>query len=335
MIAPAESSELGAPSVLCRICGFASGETVQLQEMMYGSDAVFDYFRCDGCGCLQICVVPADLAPFYPDGYYSFTNPSAPTAMLAKVMELAGEWAVGRRSLRGRMILALMPNLTIAAVKRLGLPLESRILDVGAGDGKLLGYLASSGMRGLLGIDPYMAGDSAPFPGVTLKKASLQDLPMHPEWDLIMFNHVFEHVPDPQVTLSHAAARLTPGGRCLIRIPLLESWAARHYGPRWIQLDPPRHLHLYTRKSLEIMAGGAGLEIIDSFRDSTGLQFWGSRDARQHRALAAGRRSKSVWRRAYEIGCEMPALFLNWWGAGDQGGFILRRRHPSPTASGD
>jgi SAM-dependent methyltransferase len=325
VIGPAGSSGREAGPV-CRICGLASGETVQLQEMMFGSDAPFDYFRCDRCGCLQIGVVPTDLSPFYPDSYYSFTKSTASTPLQGKVMKLAAEWAVGHRSIRGRMVLTLMPNLSIAAVKRVGLPLESRVLDVGSGDGKLLGYLASAGMRGLLGIDPYMSGDSNPFPGVTLKKTSLEDLPLRPPWDLIMFNHVFEHVPDPEETLSEVAARLAPGGRCLIRIPLLDSWAARHYGPRWIQLDPPRHLYLHTRQSLEVLADRVGLEIVESFHDSTGLQFWGSRDAIRHRALAGGG-AKSVWRRAYEIGYGLPAQLLNWWGVGDQGGFILRRRN--------
>ena len=173
-----------------------------------------------------------------------------------------------------------------------------------------------------MGIDPYLPKVGARALGVDLRQIALEDLSASIKWDVILLNHVYEHLANPGMVLSEVAARLAPNGVCLIRVPLVDSWAAGHYKNFWIQLDPPRHLYLHTERSIEILAAAAGLKIDNSFRDSTGLQFWGSRDAARGVPLAGPK--GGIGRRVYQTALEGPAQVMNLIGKGDQGSFILR-----------
>jgi hypothetical protein len=80
-------------------------------------------------------------------------------------------------------------------------------------------------------------------------------------------------------------------GCLLVRIPTVSSYAWEHYGVNWLGLDAPRHLFLFSLKSMQILARQAGFTIKDVLYDSSGAQFWASeqyikdiplRDERSH-----------------------------------------------------
>lgn len=62
-----------------------------------------------------------------------------------------------------------------------------------------------------------------------------------------MFHHSFEHIADPFETLC-SVRRLLSSGTCLIRIPIVDSWAWENYGVNWIQIDAPRHFFSLLKK---------------------------------------------------------------------------------------
>jgi hypothetical protein len=41
--------------------------------------------------------------------------------------------------------------------------------------------------------------------------------------------------------------------------PNADSLGARWFGPQWVHWDPPRHLHIFTSRSLSLSAARAGL----------------------------------------------------------------------------
>lgn len=272
-----------AAAFTCRVCGRVGGhEEVDAREMMFGSLHPFRYLRCGACGCLQIAAVPANLADYYGDGYYSFgadldaefSDPAIRTERGRRVRDLVtGPTRVAREIEHTDM------RRPLWALRRLRPARSARILDVGCGAGRLLYQLRNAGWSELLGVDPFLDGDRAYRNGLSVRRCELEDV--EGSWDIIMFHHVFEHLRDPAGTLSLAAARLARGGTCLVRIPLAESDAFDRYRGDWVQLDAPRHLHLHTRKSLDIAAKRAGLRVAAVDYDSYELQFWGSEQYRQ------------------------------------------------------
>ncbi|MEZ4282763.1 MAG: hypothetical protein R3F21_24460, partial [Myxococcota bacterium] len=92
--------------------------------------------------------------------------------------------------------------------------------------------------------------------------------------------------------------------------------ARRHYGAAWAQLDPPHHLHIPARASIERLAAGEGLELLHVEDDSGPFQILGSEPGGAGGAIARGLRWLAARRRAAR---------LRRAGLGDQAAYYLRR----------
>lgn len=138
-----------------------------------------------------------------------------------------------------------------------------RVLDVGCGDGSALvpfreaGWeawgietsaegAALAGARGLNVLDQPLAGCGLP----------------EGHFDLIMFWHSLEHMPDPLAVLKEAARLLRPDGVALIALPNAGSWEAGVFRHRWFHLDLPRHLYHFTPESLGRALRNAGFDVV-------------------------------------------------------------------------
>lgn len=307
-----------ALTTTCRICGSVGAHARhQAMELMHGTREAFGYIECGACGCVQIEAVPADLARHYRADYYSLAEDpalhyrSAPKNLLKRLFDQA--------SLRLGTP-ARMP--AIAALRRVpGLHSGSRIVDVGCGSGHLLFRLHNAGFRQLTGVDPFMPAPREPAPGLRLLKQELGDTPGL--FDLVMLNHAFEHVVDPLDTLSQVMRRLAPGGLAMIRVPVADSEAWHEYGPHWFQLDAPRHLHLHTRKSMQVLAEAAGARIVASHCDSDANQFVISERYRLGLPMQPPPGEAAVFSPAQRSAWAARTRELNAQGRGDQAVFYL------------
>lgn len=252
--------------------------------MMFGLRLRFDYFQCAACGCLQICKIPADLRQYYPSAYYSFKSQGFPgNRILGLLKRTRDDYAVFGKSFAGKLLYGFRPNVALHSLARVKLSKSSRILDVGCGAGDLLRELDCLGFHDLTGIDAYIGNDIVIGNDVRIAKGELGDIKR--VYDLIMFHHSFEHMEDPKSVLARVRTILAPGGCCVIRIPVVDSYAWSRYGVDWVQIDAPRHLFLHSSRSMGILASGAGLRIRETFYDSTAFQFWGSEQYKRDIAL--------------------------------------------------
>lgn len=76
-------------------------------------------------------------------------------------------------------------------------------------------------------------------------------------FDLITFNKVLEHVPDPVAMLARARAFLAPGGAVYVELPDGESAAAAGAGREEFFID---HHHIFSAQSMRILANVAGFD---------------------------------------------------------------------------
>lgn len=268
----------------CRICDTPNNaETYLAREKMFGFGDPFTYFVCSHCGCLQIEKPDIDVNRFYPEKYYSFSAAASQSRAKVWLSRRRDASAVFSKGLVGQLLLALKPNAPLQALSHLQLHADTRIADVGCGAGHILHSLRSLGFTRLTGIDPNIQADIKVDAHLRIRKAYLEQV--EDKFDLLMFHHSLEHIPDQIAALSAARARLAPHGVCLVRIPLVSSYAWRTYGTDWVQLDAPRHLYLHTVQSMEILAGRTGFNIDHVIHDSSEFQFWGSEALRRGIAL--------------------------------------------------
>lgn len=315
----------------CRICGNLDGNRLHLaREMMEGRRDRFPYVECGACGCVQIVQVPANLGDYYGEGYYSLAANLDEEFASERLREERG------RSTRDLLELPKAEAERVAhadmrrplwSLRRAGLHRGSRVLDVGCGAGRLLYLLRLAGWTELLGVDPFLPADLTYADGLTVLRRDLGGV--SGTWEVIMFHHAFEHLPDPLGTLAEVKARLAPGGVCLLRLPVADSEAWRRYGVDWVQLDAPRHLFLHTRRSLDILAAEAGLAVRAVRHDSYELQFWGSEQYRRDIPLRSEQsynwgRNPAVFTPAQMDAWRAESAALNREGRGDQAAFYLQ-----------
>jgi hypothetical protein len=268
--------------------------------MMFGFRDVFEYFECSECGCLQLVNPPADLGRYYPaDAYYSFNNLPVP---LSQKEPSSGRGPIqsARRWFAMRLREAVLFE-SQGILKRLARlrheswnsamadwarflriyvadsPLHSlrtRILDVGCGSGALLSSLARYGFDRPEGVDPYIQ-EPIEKPGFRVRKMDVASL--HGEaYDLVLMNHSLEHISDQLGTLTAIRGILARRGVCRIELPVTGCKAWKYYGTDWVEIDAPRHFFLHTRRSFEILAGKAGLNIYRTDDLGDPFEFWGS-----------------------------------------------------------
>ena len=204
----------------------------------------------------------------------------------------------------------------------------SRIIDVGCGSGYLLYELSMSSLKHLLGIDPYMDKDIIYSKKLKILKKDIAAV--EGKWDLIMFHHSFEHIPNPVETMETVSKLLSEGGVCLLRIPTVSSYAWEHYRENWVQLDAPRHFFLHSIESIKRLAKKANLNLERVVYDSEPFQFWGSEQYIKGIPLKSDQSysvnpSKSIFSEADIRQFEQNAIKLNLENKGDQAAFYLKK----------
>ncbi len=314
----------------CKICGNgAKNSSYSVKEMMFGYRDEFQYMLCSSCGCLQIEEVPHNLAHYYPDTYYSYQKVSEDKPTLRSVLiGMRDRYALFNRGLLGKWLYSKYPNDLFKLLSDCGVHMQSRILDVGCGAGDLLFRLKKQGLEHVLGIDPYNVADVCYPNGLRILKRDIHGI--DGEWDMVMFHHSFEHMSDQLETLRKVCSLLSPEGICILRMPVVSSYAWRQYGVNWADLDAPRHLFLHSLKSLQILAGQARLDVFKTIFDSTAFQFWGSEQYQRNIPLMDERSyaknpGGGVFSRAEIEAFEKKAKELNVEQQGDQAVFFLRK----------
>ena len=294
-------------------CGESEARSSKVAERHFGVGEEFEYLECANCGSIRIATVPADLSRYYPPDYYSLRSTLSWRDRLQPIALALSLMLPFVRISRTHFPLP-------SAVKDIGFSRRARILDVGSGAHGMAAQLRAVGFRHAMGLDPFVVADIKDKHGIAVKKSFLSE--MTEEWDQIVFNHSLEHVPDPVAELSKAKSLLSPGGRIVVRIPVV-SWAYSEFGPCWFQLDSPRHLFVPTERGFRILAERVGLRVTKVLYDSIDAQFWVSEAYRRNESFVTA--EATFWNRYSRSDrkrMQRRADDLNRKGEGDQAVFF-------------
>lgn len=251
----------------CEVCGAEALSELFPLEMMKGDGGPFRYVRCHQCESIYQPQRLPDYSRYYPRSYYSFQY-REPAALPGKIRQLKrrlrNKFYYFGTGLIGSLLAHARPRPVNHLANHVKLHHDMAILEIGCGTGELLHEIADLGVRKIIGIDPFVPDDIFYRNGARVLKASIAELNLrvgNDKFDLIMFNHSLEHSPTPFADLAHAAKFLKQDGEILIRLPVSGSKIANMYGKYWWSLDAPRHIYLFSTKSMRLLAGKCGLTI--------------------------------------------------------------------------
>lgn len=311
----------------CRICANSeNNQTFKVPEMQFGTRQKFDYFQCSVCGCLQICEIPADMSPFYPDQYYTVRplDENKYTGLKGRIRVLPFVASLFPDTHLRWFLSKLIPDKHFICLSDLNIARTQRVLDVGCGNGKHFIYpLRQMGFETVAGCDPFISAPLNYQNGLKIERKALVDIGGRACWDLITFHHSFEHIPNPAETLKQVVRLLDEKGLCVIRIPTSSSFAWQHYGTHWVQLDAPRHLFLHSVESMRRLAAAASLMVLKITYDSDYFQFWGSENYLKDIPLCDQKKGKGLAWQYLRWRLKRRAGRLNRESRGDQAVFVL------------
>jgi len=135
----------------------------------------------------------------------------------------------------------------------------ARSLEIGVGTGALLSCMKSKGIQ-VEGCDlsKSVSRRVRDRYGVTMHNCPVSDLPEAAVYDVVVMNHVLEHVNDPVAFLSEVRKRLKEGGVVHIAVPNVASWEARLPGCTSYE---PYHLAYFTPQTLRKTVHKAGFTV--------------------------------------------------------------------------
>ncbi|MBJ6122138.1 class I SAM-dependent methyltransferase [Sphingomonas mollis] len=142
-----------------------------------------------------------------------------------------------------------------------------KVLEVGCGDGAFLAQMAQAGWQAVgIDFDEKAVAAARRHAGIDVMQGDLIACAFpDASFDAIVMNNVIEHLPDTLAVMKECARILRPGGRVVMVTPNLDAPGHRKFGPDWRGLEVPRHLYLFTTRTLKRYARAAGFATVQSF----------------------------------------------------------------------
>lgn len=275
------------------ICCDSSGTDVyqSLQDRLFSATGHWSLKRCHNkrCGLLWLDPVPinADLPIAYLDYYTHTTSPPIKKSIFSKLI-------AGYRAFQYGYLVSKTNSIQRGLGKLLGFfrffeehmdyPFvyfknlqKGHLLELGVGSGDTLMLFRNWGWQ-VEGLD---------FDPVAVKNAVNQGLQVYEGdifaqhfasdcFDALFSSHVLEHVPDPVDLMQESLRVLKPGGIFVAVTPNASSKLHHIFKSSWRELDPPRHLHIFTPAALlsaAKMAGFTKIEIVSTNYSAAGVCF--------------------------------------------------------------
>jgi SAM-dependent methyltransferase len=221
-------------------------EPINYEE--YGkSDISFNYMQCSSCRSLfsSKIISKNDLKGLYPRDY--LLNDSEPrlVGILVKLFYILKSLGIFIRYRKVKSV---------------------RILDFGSGDAQLIKALAKYGKFEVVGYDPYIDREKI---NNTLFIKELEKLKLQPKFDLILVNHVLEHVTNLRETLVLLLELISGQGKIIGVTPNPNHWLLNFSMKKWGYLHYPQHLRVISKKGLRrVLESISDYKTIISFKNN-------------------------------------------------------------------
>lgn len=275
----------------CLLCGAKGFPFHQdMHDQMSNAPGTWGFLNCSKCGLLWLNPLPDinDIERLYTLTYCTHTlNEQKPilAPLRSKIdytilSEAFGYELIEKRGLRwaGKVFSLIVPYKDVigAEIMWLNGRQKGKLLDVGCGSGRFLAKMRELGWD-VAGVEPDKTA-------ATIAKEHFK-LPVHTGrldeinlpadlFQAVAVRHVIEHVHNPVGLLRECYRLLAPGGVLVILTPNARSLGHNLFSRNWSELDPPRHLFLFSAEALISAAKLADLPAPELVRSTARAARW-------------------------------------------------------------
>jgi len=281
-----------APKPSCFACGSSGSYLYQdMPDRLFGVAGMWQIKVCSNVACGMLWLDPAPIAEDLPIAYQNYythaPQPLKKTAFFNKItagyLVKTYQYEASSVKLWQKVIGSLLGWMTFFR-EHMDYPFvyfqkasKGRLLELGVGSGETLSLFSRWGWNAEgLDFDP-QAVKNATSKGLTVHQGDIFSQKFDGNsFDAIFSSHVLEHVPDPLAVLKESYNILKPSGVFVAVTPNKNSRLHYFFKRNWRELDPPRHLYVFTPNALASVARQAGfsrVEIKSSNYSAAGVFF--------------------------------------------------------------
>jgi 2-polyprenyl-3-methyl-5-hydroxy-6-metoxy-1,4-benzoquinol methylase len=259
----------------CTVCKSEGIEMyINLTDKLYGSSGKWNLMKCINKNCNTIWLNPApveeDIHKAYQNYYTHIDSTPKKKNILRKLFNriqesyLSNKYGYSSSAPKYLKLFLFLTPLRRSAIdfKVMFLPeTNGNLLDIGCGSGEFILFMQSKGWN-VTGIDSDLkAVQRAQGKGLNVIKGNILDHNFLQEsFDAIVLSHLIEHLHNPDKVLSMCKRLLKKGGKLVIATPNIESFGHLVFRQNWRGLEPPRHINLFSIRSLNNLISKLGFE---------------------------------------------------------------------------
>lgn len=242
----------------CIVCGKSNARQLfQTYDRMFDIKGSFTVKKCGSCGLLFLDPQPSStiLKKHYPSTHYYSYKDESDSGFFYKLRSYLVKHYYEPNFL-SKVFSVMVQNVPALPKKRKG-----KILDVGCGTGDTLVLLKELGwdVYGLeIDQNAVAVAKKRGLRNVTLGGYARISLFKDNYFDVIRLYHVIEHIPNPSECLRLLYKKLKPGGEVILGTPNFQSMTSSIFGRYWYNLDTPRHVFIFSPKTLSMLVRKEG-----------------------------------------------------------------------------
>ncbi len=264
-------------SSYCIVCGGNRFfRLFRTKDRMFDIPGLFDVKKCLRCGLVFLDPQPSPeiLKKHYPSQqYYSYQKNIKGLSGLIRQFRSYLIKNYYEPTILSKVFSILVQG--VPAIPKKPKKKPGKILDVGCGSGDTLMLLKQLGWDVYgLEIDKNAVRLARERGLNNIELGGCEEIVNFPNnyFDSIRLYHVIEHTFDPRKCLQLIHKKLKPGGEVILGTPNFNSTVSRLFGKFWYNLDTPRHLFVFSPKTLSIIIKNVGFSRISTvFCSSDGL----------------------------------------------------------------
>lgn len=231
----------------CPICGSKSSLLyADVPDYQYPTAYRSNYSRCESC--LHIfcpdSLSDLDISRFYAD-YTTHAPVRGGGGIVSVIRAISFVFSLGLFKRGGG-------DFSVETLRNMP---EGSLLDVGCGAGGFLLAMKRLGWKSISGIDQDpKAVDACMSQGISDVRVG-DVYSAAGTYSYVSMNHVIEHLQHPHLVVKEIYRLLGKSGMVVLRTPNSASFLSKIFGRYWRGLESPRHLNVYSPKSLRMLFG--------------------------------------------------------------------------------
>ena len=240
------------PSVKCIVCDSQEQKLLftDVEDLEYGTYKPVNYILCRNCNLISQYPPPqTNLLPtFYPNEYRNYLPVKKNLFSSLKEIQF--------KNLASKITKHISDNNT-------------RILEIGFGNGQLLLALKQKGFKNLYGSDfTDKVFSSLKDSGIKLAMSNIEEsfprfTNKDESFDVIIMNNVIEHFLDPIKVLKNCQRHLSNNGTIILITPNGNALESSIFKNHWAGFHAPRHTFIFSDNNIKLISKNLGFKTVE------------------------------------------------------------------------